>query len=371
VWTAVSGVALSLGPIVGGVLVGAFGWRAVFWFNVVLGIVAFAVASLTVPESSDPQGRKLDLAGLALTIVGLTATTFGVIEGEANGYTTWWIVLLLAIALGSGIAFLVVESRVPDPLVRLDLLRRPAYAIANAVAFATNFALFAVFFFTALYLQLVAGFSGWEIALQFVSLAAAMAAAGVLAGRWTAVVGPRVPMVAGCATAGFGMFLVGALLTPHASIAPLAGALALVGVGFGAALVTATTSVLALVPAERSGTAASTVNTSRELGGVLGVAVLGAVVDSRLTGSLEHRLAEIGIPPGFRGFIISAVEHGQAPNNASKVTNPAARGHEQLVAKVISAAEGAFGSGLHASLALAAALLLCAGVVAAVQPTSR
>ena len=247
----------------------------------------------------------------------------------------------------------------------------PAFAVANAVAFATNFALFAVFFFTALYLQLVAGFSGWQIALQFISLAAAMAVAGPLAGRWTARSGPRSPMVLGCFVAGGGMFLVDALLTPSASIPLLAGALALVGVGFGMALVTMTAAVLALVPAERSGTAASTVNTSRELGGVLGVAVLGAIVDSRLTGDLQHRLAQIGIPSGFRGFVISAVTHGGVPNSPSKVKNPLAKGHETLVAKVIDAAEAAFGSGLHASMVVAATLLLVIGVVAALATGGR
>ncbi|HZT15498.1 MAG TPA: MFS transporter [Gaiellaceae bacterium] len=365
VWTAVSGVALSLGPIVGGVLVGGVGWRGVFWFNLGLGLIAFAVAAETVPESSDREGRQLDLPGLALTVVALTAAAFGVIEGEDVGYTRWWIVLLLAIAVTAAALFLVVEHRSRDPLLRVELLRLPAFVVANLVAFATNFALFAVFFFTALYLQLVAGFSGWQIAMQFLSLAAAMAVAGPLAGRWTARAGPRAPMVAGCVVAGGGMFLVDALLTPHASIAPLAGALALVGVGFGLALVTMTAAVLTLVPAERSGTAASTVNTSRELGGVLGVAVLGAIVDARLTGDLEHRLAAIGIPSGFRGFVINAVTHGGVPNSPSKVTNPAARGHEALVAKVIDAAESAFGSGLHASMLVAAVMLLATGVVAA------
>lgn len=364
VWTAVSGVALALGPIIGGILVGADGWRAVFWFGLGLGVIAFLVAAETVPESSDPVGRRLDLPGLALTIVALTAATFGVIEGEDVGYARWWILVLFVAAVGAAALFLLVEHRSRDPLLRLELLRFPAFVVANLVAFATNFALFAVFFFTALYLQLVAGFSGWQIALQFISLAAAMAVAGPLAGRWTARSGPRAPMVAGCVVAGGGMFGVDALLTPHASIAPLAGALALVGVGFGLALVTMTAAVLGLVPAERSGTAASTVNTSRELGGVLGVAVLGAIADGKLTGELQRRLAEIGIPSGFRGFIINAVTHGGVPNSPSKVTNPAARGHEALVAKVIDAAEHAFGSGLHASMVVAAIMLLAAGAVA-------
>jgi EmrB/QacA subfamily drug resistance transporter len=365
VWTAVSGVALALGPILGGILVGAFGWRGVFWFNVGFGALAFAVALAAVPESSDPHGRRIDFTGLVIGVVALTAATFGVIEGESAGYTTWWIVLLFVVSIVATVLFFLAEARSDDPMLRLEFLRQPAFVVANLVAFSTNFALFAVFFFTALYLQLVAGFSGWQIALQFISLAATMAVAGPLAGRWTARSGPREPMVVGCFVAGGGMFLVDHFLTRNAEIAPLAGALALVGIGFGLALVTMTAAVLDIVPAERSGMAASTVNASRELGGVLGVAVLGAIVDSKITTNLQHRLAELGIPTGFRGFIISAVEHGGVPNSPAKVTNPAAKGHEQLVAKVIDAAEGAFGSGLHACMALAAAILLATGVVAA------
>ena len=172
----------------------------------------------------------------------------------------------------------------------------PAFAVANLVAFATNFALFAVFFFTALYLELIANFSGWKIALQFVAMAAAMAVAGIAAGRITARFGPREPMVVGCFVAGGGMFAVDALLNPHPSLPLLAGALAIVGIGFGLALVTVTAAVLNIVPAERSGTAASTINTSRELGGVLGVAVLGAIVNSQLNASLTRQLKQLGIP---------------------------------------------------------------------------
>jgi predicted MFS family arabinose efflux permease len=352
-------------------LVGAFGWRGVFWFNLGFGVLAFAAAYATVPESSDPQGRKLDFTGLVVGVVALAAATFGVIEGESAGYTTWWIVLLFVVSIAATLLFFVAEARSEDPLLRLEFLRRPAFVVANIVAFATNFALFAVFFFTALYLQLVAGFSGWQIAMQFLSLAVTMAIAGPLAGRWTARVGPRGPMVVGCFVAGGGMFLVDHLLTRDASIAYLAGALAIVGVGFGLALVTVTAAVLDLVPAERSGMAASIVNTSRELGGVLGVAVLGAIVDGKLTTDLARRLKEIGIPADFRGFIIGIVEHGGVPNSVNKVKNPAAKGHEQLVAKVINAAEGAFGSGLHACMAIAAAILLGSGVVAALATGKR
>jgi EmrB/QacA subfamily drug resistance transporter len=373
VWTAVSGVALAIGPILGGVLVAAFGWRGVFWFNLGFGILAFVVAQRTVPESRDPVGRRLDLPGLALSVIALGAASFGVIEGETVGFTHWWILLLFVVAVGGGLAFLEAERRSPDPLLRLDLLRLPAFAVANLVAFATNFALFAVFFFTALYLELIADFSGWKIALQFVAMAGAMAVAGIAAGRITARFGPREPMVVGCFVAGGGMFAVDALLNPHPSLPLLAGALAIVGVGFGLALVTVTAAVLNIVPAERSGTAASTINTSRELGGVLGVAVLGAIVNSQLNASLTSQLKQLGIPASFRGFIINAVTHGGVPASpqAAVKQNPAAAGNEAVVAKVIKAAENAFGTGLHACLLIAALILIAAGVVALVATGGR
>jgi predicted MFS family arabinose efflux permease len=303
-----------------------------------------------------------------LSVVALTAASFGVIEGESVGFTHWWIVALFVVAVVGTLAFLEAERRSADPLLRLEYLRIPAFAVANLVAFATNFALFAVFFFTALYLELVASFSGWQIALQFVAMAAAMAVAGIAAGRVTARLGPREPMVVGCLVAGGGMFAVDALLNPHPSVPLLAGALAIVGVGFGLALVTVTAAALSIVPAERSGTAASTINTSRELGGVLGVAVLGAIVNSQLNASLTQQLKKLGIPQGFRGFIVNAVTHGGVPASPQKAVqqNPAAKGNEAVVAKVIKAAETAFGSGLHACMLIAALILIATGLIALV-----
>jgi EmrB/QacA subfamily drug resistance transporter len=373
VWTAVSGIALAIGPILGGVLVAGFGWRGVFWFNLGFGLLAFVVAQRAVPESRDPVGRRLDLPGLALSVVALGAASFGVIEGETAGFTHWWILLLFVVAVTAGLAFLEAERRSPDPLLRLAYLRIPAFAVANLVAFATNFALFAVFFFTALYLELIANFSGWKIALQFVAMAAAMAVAGIAAGRITARFGPREPMVVGCFVAGGGMFAVDALLNPHPSLPLLAGALAIVGIGFGLALVTVTAAVLNIVPAERSGTAASTINTSRELGGVLGVAVLGAIVNSQLNASLTRQLKQLGIPASFRSFIINAVTHGGVPSSpqAAVKQNPAAAGNEAVVAKVIKASENAFGTGLHACMLIAALILMAAGVIALVATGGR
>ncbi|TMJ96521.1 MAG: MFS transporter [Actinobacteria bacterium] len=365
VWTAVSGLALSLGPIIGGAIVGGAGWRGVFWFNVAFGLAALAAAAWTLPESADPEGRKIDVPGLVLSAATVTAATFAVIQGESAGYGTWWIDLLFAGAALGAVAFVRVERRSPDPVLKLDFLRKSTFLGANVVAFAANFGVFAVFFFTALYLQLIAGFSGWQIAIQFLSMAAAMVIAGPAAGWWAGRAGARAPMVLGWVLAAAGMLVVDALLSPNVSVPALAWALAIVGFGFGMVLVTMTASVLTLVPPERSGMAASTVNTSRELGGVLGVAVLGAIVDAQLTARLADKLAQLGVPPTFRSIVVDAVTHGGVPKSAATVQNPAAAGHQPLVVQVIRAAEDAFGTGLHIALVLAAGLLLAAAVVAA------
>jgi EmrB/QacA subfamily drug resistance transporter len=366
VWTAVSGVSLALGPVLGGVLVAAGGWQNIFWFNLAFGLVVLAAAARFVPESSDPEGRQIDLAGLSVGAVAVTAVTFAVIEGENGGYGRWWIAALFAAAAVAAPVFVVVERRVPDPVLRLSFFRSATFSGATAVAFATSFGLFAVFFFSALYLQVVANFSGWRIALEFVAMMLAMIAAGRVAGIWIAARGTREPMSTGCLLAGAAMFGVARLLEPDPSFAALAAVLAVVGFGLGLALVAVSAAVLAVVPAERSGMAASTLNTSRELGGVLAVAILGAIVNGRLLAELTHKLNELGVPKAFHALIINAVTHGGVPANASEAarTNPLVAANLGLATRVLSAAESAFGHGLHVALAVAGAILL-AGAAAA------
>jgi EmrB/QacA subfamily drug resistance transporter len=367
VWTAVSGVSLALGPVLGGVLVAAGGWQNIFWFNLAFGLVTLGAAAWFVPESSDPEGRELDAPGLVAGAVALTAVTFAVIEGENGGYGRWWIALLFAIAALAAAAFVAIEQRVRDPVLRLAFFRIPTFTGATVVGFATSFGLFAVFFFSALYLQVVANFSGWRIALEFVAMTVAMIVAGRVAGIWIAARGSRGPMASGCLLAGLAIFGVARLLDPHPSFAGLAAVLALVGFGLGLALVAVSAAVLAVVPPERSGMAASTLNTSRELGGVLAVAILGAVVNGRLLAELTRKLNELGVPQAFHSLIINAVTHGGVPANAKEAaaSNPLVAANLGLVARVLSAAEAAFGHGLHVALVVAGSILLAGALTAA------
>ena len=369
VWAAVSGLALALGPVIGGVLADGPGWRSIFWFGFGFGALSLGVAAVTLTESKDPAGRKLDVPGLVAGACAITAATFAVIGGENRGYGTWWIDGLFVLSAVLVVAFVVIERRSPDPVVRLEFFRNPTFTAANVVAFATNLSVFSVFFFTALYLQLISNFTGNQIALVFTSLAVAMIVAGLAAGRWTARVGPKVPMVVGCGLAGLGLLLVDRQLTVTTSISALAWPLAIAGVGFGIALVTMTASVLAVVPPEQSGMAASTVNTSRELGGVFGVAVLGAVVNAQLTSGLNEKLVRLHIPLLYRNVVIQFVTTGGNITDAEN--SPGVKGHEKLIARVLVAAEDSAGHGVHLALQIAAGIVLAAGVVAAFAARHR
>jgi EmrB/QacA subfamily drug resistance transporter len=366
VWAAVSGTALALGPVIAGVIVGFSDWRGVFWFNLAFGGAAFIAAFVVLPESADPEHPGADLQGLALGALALASAIFAVIAGETAGFSTWWIVALFVLSGVSAAAFVVVELRAEHPLLELRYFRNGAFAASNVVAFTTYFGVFSIFFFVALYLQLLANQSPFGTALDFVPMTVAMIGASVATGYWVARRGPRVPMTVGCLLAATGILVVDRLLGPNVGFAQLGWSLPIAGAGFGIALVPVTSAALSSVPEARSGMAAAATNTSRELGAVFGVAVLGALVNAQLTSNLKLRLHALGIPASFDAIVIHAVTHGTAPSNAQQAAkiNPAAAAAPELVAKVLHAAERAFYSGLHLALLISAALLFAGAVVA-------
>lgn len=360
-WAAVSGLALACGPVIGGTLVGLGTWRAIFWFNLAAGLLVVAGAAAVLPESADPvAGASLDLRGFVLGTGALAALVFAIIVGESAGYATVGIVLLFLVAAAGGIGFVAAERRAGAPMLELGYFRHPAFSGALGVAFAIYFGIFSVFFFTTLYLQSVIGYSAYRTAAEFVAMAAAMIVASLVAGRAVAAIGARLPMAGGCVLAGGGLLWVDAVLqarTPASGL--LAAGLAVAGFGFGLAVVPVTSIALSVVRPEKSGMAASATNTSRELGAVLGVAVLGALVNGSLTASLADRLHALGIPNVFQAIVIHAIETGQVPQSTNY-----AQTYGAIVNRVISAAYAAFRSGIDLALVTSAALTLAAALVA-------
>lgn len=365
IWAAVSGVALAVGPLVGGTLVGLWSWRAIFWFNLFIGAVALAMTAIFVPESADREAGRIDIGGIILGALTLATASFAIIQGEQSGYVTWWIDAFFAASIVFGLLFLYVEHRVRRPILDFSLFRRGPFAGSLFVAFAAYFGTFSIFFFTALYLQVVVDASPYATAVTFIPMAAGLIIASLLTGPWVARQGPRIPMTVGCVLAAAGILITGGTLGPHVDLTTLGWILSLAGIGFGIMLVPVTSTPLTVVPPEHSGMAASATNTSREMGAVFGVAVLGSIVNAKLTGQLAARLKAIGIPPSFQNLVIHAVTGGGLGGGgaASSAEHSKNATIAKIATKVVNAAYQAFGSGLHVALNISGILLLVGAVV--------
>ena len=366
VWAAIAGLAIAMGPVFGGVLIGMGGFRALFWFNGAVGVVVAAMSFAVLPESFDLTSSGLDLKGAVSGALSLSLIVVAVIEGESRGYGSFVVIVLFIIGVLAAAAFVVAEFKADDPLINVSYLRIPSYVISLATAFAVYFTIIAVFFFTALYLQLVQGYSGYRIALIFLPMTLGMVAASLVAGRWVAKSGPRVPMTLGAIAAGAGVLLADSALGALVDVPLLTSALALAGLGFGITVVPVTSVALGVIPAENSGMAAATTNTARALGVIASVSVLGSLLNGELTNGLNQRLVALGVPGNFRAIVIAAVETGSMPTGGSGNIAQVEKAYGPLVLKVINAAYEAFHSGLSIALGVAGILMLVAALATAI-----
>jgi EmrB/QacA subfamily drug resistance transporter len=373
IWAAVSGLALALGPVIGGGLVGAWSWRGIFWFNLVFGLAALIAAAITVPESSDPTAARVDILGTVFGAGALAALMFAIIDAETSSFGATEVIVLLCVAAVLGAAFVGWERRAAHPLLDLRFFRLPRFTVPNIVAFCTYLATFAIFFFTALYLVEVPALSGYKIALVFAPMTVLMIIGSLVAGYWTGRAGPRWPITTGCAAFAAGLLIASPLITQHPDYVGLSLALALAGAGIGITVVPVTAAVLDAVPPERSGMAASAANTSREIGAVAGASILGALVFSQLNSTLNSHINALDVSAAnkaaimaFKPLIIQVIETGQIDKYLSQYA-----GQGGLIAQVEGAAYAAFGDGLHAAFYLSASLVILAGLLAAFTLSNR
>ena len=362
-WAAVSGLSLALGPVIGGLLVGVGDWRTVFWFNLALGVMLLAFAAGYVPNSADPQPGRLDVPGFVLGAIMLSTLIYAGISGEQYGYSTSWIIALFVISAIAAVAFFAVERRMRSPMLNLKYLKQASVSNALFVAFAVYFGVFSIFFFTALYLDIVVGYSGWQMAGVFGPMAGLIVAGSVGSGFWVGLVGPRGPMITGCVLSAAGIVLTRVYLTADPRFEHLSLSLALAGLGFGVAVVPLTAAVLGHVPAAFSGMAAGATNTARQLGSVVGVAALGALVNSTITHDFGQNLDQRGVPSGLKDAILGILETGGSGAAGLDIAHPSPD-----IAPLVHAATDAFRTGLHIALIVSAALILVSAIFTALAP---
>jgi EmrB/QacA subfamily drug resistance transporter len=275
-WSGISGLGVALGPVVGGAVVDGISWHWIFWLNVPIGLAVVPLAHRMLSESYGPAGR-LDLPGIGLAGAGLLGVVFGIVRGEALGWTSTPIVASIGTGLVLVAAFLIWEQRAPAPMLPLRFFRSRAFTATNATSLAMFFGVFGSIFLLSQFFQTTQGLtplqSGlrllpWTIMPIFVA-----PAAGILSDR----IGSRPLMAGGLALQAIAIGWLAAVTTPDVAYSALLIPFVLAGAGMALVFAPAANAVLRAVRPEEAGQASGATNAIRELGGVLGVAVLASV----------------------------------------------------------------------------------------------
>jgi EmrB/QacA subfamily drug resistance transporter len=326
VWGAVFGLSMALGPVLGGVLVDSFSWRAVFLVNLPVGLLAIVLTALFVPESRAPHPRRPDPVGQVLVILALASLTSAIIEGPKNGFLSARILGLFALSLASFGLLIPYELRRHEPLIEVRFFRSAPFSGASAIAVCMFAAIGGFLFLNTLYLQDARGLSPLDAGLYMLPMAGVMLIFSPLSGLIVGRHGTRVPLIA-----GGGAVMIGALmltgLTPTTSTGLLFLAYAVFGAGSGLVNPPITNTAVSGMPAAQAGVAAAVASTSRQVGMTLGVAVVGAVAGGSVAGALGKGFAAdthaswwIIVALGFAVLVLGALTTTRWADDTARAT---------------------------------------------------
>ena len=286
IWGGVVGLSMALGPVVGGALVTAVGWRSIFWINIPVGLAAIVLTALFVPESKAPRARRFDPVGQLLVVVTLASLVYGIIEGPGRGWTSPLIIGCFAVAAAAAAGFAGYESRHDEPLLDIRFFRSAPFSGATIIAVSAFAALGGFLLLSTIYLQDVRGLSALHAGLYMLPMAAMTAICSPLSGRIVGSRGPRLPLI-GASIAITVSALTLTRLATGTSSASLVVSYLLFGLGFGLVNAPITNTAMAGMPRAQAGVAAAVASTSRQVGSSLGVALIGSAVVSAMVGPIR------------------------------------------------------------------------------------
>jgi len=306
IWAGVSAMALAIGPLLGGILTQQISWGWIFFVNVPVGILAILVARIAIDESRDTsREQKLDLPGLLTSAVGLFALTYGLIEANKYGWTSGRILGLFALCALALAVFVVIEMRSRLPMLDLSLFRNPTFAGANLVMLLVALAMFGVFFFVSLYMQNVLGYSPTQAGAAFLPMTILIVLIAPIAGKLSDRVGSRWLM-------GTGMILVSASLLIFSRLGldssfwNIFPGLIVGGLGMALTMTPTTAAAMGSVAVDKAGVGSAVLNSMRQVGGSLGIALMGAIVVSYVSAPAKSPQALLQFVDGLQHALLIA-----------------------------------------------------------------
>src|SRR3954447_10988843 len=351
VWGAVTGASVAVGPLVGGVLTDGIGWEAIFLVNIPIGIGAIAMTLAKVEESHAPSGGRIDWGGLVTFSGALFALIFALIRGNAEGWGSPLIVGCLVVAAVLGVAFVLVERRIAEPMLDLTLFRKPAFAGASVAAFVLSASMFSMFLYLTLYIQNILGYTPLESGLRFLPVTLLSFLVAPISGKFAERVGVRWFMGGGLALVGLGLVLMSGLEAGDDWTALLAGFM-VAGGGIGLVNPALATAAVGVVEPQRAGMASGINSTFRQVGIATGIAGLGAIFQHLVASNFLQHVPNGRVPPGVSADrLADFISLG----GAQRVGNPA----------LARAGEQAFVAGLNDILLYAAVVAFAGAVLAA------
>ena len=356
-WAAVSGLGIIGGPVLGGWLLERYWWGSVFLVNVPIVLIAIAAGYVLVPESKDPQATPLDPVGAGLSIAGLGALVYGIIEAPGLGWTDPLIISSFAVAAVLLGAMIWWELRTPHPMLRMSFFRDPRFSAASASITLVFFALFGTVFIITQYLQFVLGYSPLQAGVRVMPVATLIIAAP-LAARLNEKLGTKVVVTAGLVIVATGLAIL-STVEASSSYGLVALVLSVMGLGMGTTMAPATDSIMGSLPLAKAGVGSAMNDTTRQVGGALGVAVLGSVLASTYSSAMAAVVA--GLPPHAAEVVADSV------GGAVQVAAQLGVGGVEL----LDAAGAAFVDGMGNAALVASLVALTGAVISALFLPSR
>lgn len=351
IWAAVFGLGTGIGPLVGGYLIEGFSWSAVFLINIPVVTVALIGGQFFLPESRDEHAPPPDIPGVLLSITGLFALVYAIIEAGVDG---WGATNVLA-AFGAAAVLLVLfawwENRAANAMLPLYLFRNPSFSGANIAMTLMMFGMFGSLFFLSQFFQSVQGYGAIETGWRLLPMSLVIMVAAGSSARVAERVGTKVAVGVGFLIAAFGMLLLSQVSTPDAAYLAVLGGLVILAAGMGLAMSPATNSIMGSVPMSKAGVGSAMNDTTRMVGGALGVAVLGTVMNDVYLSDIQVLSGQV--PPQAYEAVSSSIQGAHAV--AAQIGGP-------LANQLAAVANDAFVNGMTGAMLIAAAVMAAAAV---------